>query len=372
MARPIARPWPCGQGDREPEHGAHRDGRVRGGGGRPQRKSSCEAATTRRSAARRTTCRSACGARNQYQKACFYARLANEKSRAIADANWIARCHNLMGNLHLVRSRLEPALREYRKALAIRLKEPRLNEFGVGILRDNIGYCLLLLEKHEEGIREILEARELAERVGNRRLLCDCSTTSHSANMQLRKLEEAEREGSGRSSSPRKLERATSSRIATTCSARSTSCGGQRSPARSLLLPAPEPSPEPAVPARFPLHSSTSATSSPCDSPEGGLLLRRLAASDTPHRRNLLRLGRIDRRRPAREARHRSRPSPRSPRREQRVGAQGANRDSRTAERRRRSSPRPPTLSRISRPRRCSIRTPAISWSSGIAMTAAS
>jgi len=53
----------------------------------------------------------------------------------------------------------EPALREYRKALAIRLKEPRLNEFGVGILRDNIGYCLLLLEKHEEGIREILEAQ---------------------------------------------------------------------------------------------------------------------------------------------------------------------------------------------------------------------
>ncbi|MBI3450886.1 MAG: hypothetical protein HY049_18475 [Acidobacteria bacterium] len=132
---------------------------------------------------------------NQYQKACFYARLANEKSRAIADANWIARCHNLMGNLHLVRSRLEPALREYRKALAIRLKEPRLNEFGVGILRDNIGYCLLLLEKHEEGIREIREARALAEKVGNRRLLCDCCHDLSFGYMQLRKLEEAEREG---------------------------------------------------------------------------------------------------------------------------------------------------------------------------------
>lgn len=132
---------------------------------------------------------------NQYQKACFYARLAGEKSRHIADPNWIARCHNLMGNLHLVQSRLEPALKEYRKALAIRTKEKKPNEFGIGILKDNIGYCLLLIGRHEEGTREILEARDLAERVGNKRLVCDCCHDLAFGYMQLRKLEEAEEQG---------------------------------------------------------------------------------------------------------------------------------------------------------------------------------
>jgi tetratricopeptide (TPR) repeat protein len=132
---------------------------------------------------------------NQYQKACFYARLAGEKSRAIADPNWIARCHNLMGNLHLVQSRLEPALREYRKALALRLKEKKPNEFGIAILRDNIGYSLLLLGRHEEGIREILQARALAGKVGNLRLVCDCRHDLAFGYMQLRKLQEAEEEG---------------------------------------------------------------------------------------------------------------------------------------------------------------------------------
>jgi len=132
---------------------------------------------------------------NQYQKACFYAKLAAEKSRQLDDPNWVARCHNLMGNLHLVQSRLEPALREYRKALAIRLKERDLNEFGIGILRDNIGYCHLLLGRYEEGVREILLARDLAEKVGNKRLVCDCCHDLSFGYMQLRRLELAEEEG---------------------------------------------------------------------------------------------------------------------------------------------------------------------------------
>lgn len=131
----------------------------------------------------------------QYQKACFYARLAGEKSRAIADPNWIARCHNLLGNLHLVRSRLAPALREYRKALAIRIREKTLNKFGIGILKDNIGYVLILLGRYEEGIREILDARKLAKEVGNSRSVCECSHDLAFGYMQVRNLEQAERCG---------------------------------------------------------------------------------------------------------------------------------------------------------------------------------
>lgn len=131
----------------------------------------------------------------QYQKACFYARLAAEKAKALKDYNWIARCHNLMGNLHLMQSRLDPALKEYRKALAIRGKEATPNRFAIGILRDNIGYCLLLLGRYEEGIREITEARKLAREVGNTRSFCECSHDLAFGYMQLRKLDQAESHG---------------------------------------------------------------------------------------------------------------------------------------------------------------------------------
>ena len=131
----------------------------------------------------------------QYQKACFYARLAMEKSRAVKDPGWTARCHNLMGNLHLMQSRLDAALREYRKALAIRLREKTLNKFGVGILKDNIGYCLILLGRSEEGIAEILEGLTLAEEVGNTRCVCECAHDLAFGLMQTRRLEEAEGHG---------------------------------------------------------------------------------------------------------------------------------------------------------------------------------
>ena len=127
----------------------------------------------------------------QYPRACFYARLAMERSRALKDSGWVARCHNLMGNLHLMQSRLEPALREYRKALAIRLEEKTLNKFAVGILKDNIGYSLVLLGRYEEGVAEIAEALKLAEEVGNTRCACECEHDLAFGLMQLRRLDEA-------------------------------------------------------------------------------------------------------------------------------------------------------------------------------------
>ena len=132
---------------------------------------------------------------NRHQKATFYARLAVEKARAIKDQNWIARCHNLYGNLHLAQSRFLSALREYRKALAVRVKEKTPNHFAIGILKDNIGYCLLLIGRYEEGIAEIHEAARHARKVGNRRCLCECQHDLAFGLMQLRMLREAERHG---------------------------------------------------------------------------------------------------------------------------------------------------------------------------------
>lgn len=131
----------------------------------------------------------------KHHRATFYARLAVEKAGAIQDDNWIARCHNLRGNLHLVQSRFAEALKEYRKALSVRLHEKEQNLFSIGILRDNVGYCLLLIGRYEDGIAEIRQAARLAEKVGNRRCLCECHHDLAFGLMQTRKLGEAESHG---------------------------------------------------------------------------------------------------------------------------------------------------------------------------------
>lgn len=131
----------------------------------------------------------------KHQKAFVYARKAIEKSRALGDLNWMARCHNLMGNIYLVQSHLDKSLVEYRKALRLRLKEPELNRFSVAILKDNIGYCLMLQGHYEKGIHAVREALEIVTDIGSKKCICECAHDLSFGYMQLRRLEEAETHG---------------------------------------------------------------------------------------------------------------------------------------------------------------------------------
>ncbi len=131
----------------------------------------------------------------QFQKAFVYANKAYEKSRAIHDLNWMARCHNMIGNIYLVQSRLDKALSQYQKALALRLKESELNRFSVAILKDNIGYCHMLQGQYEKGIRHVSEALELANDLHSKKCICECSHDLSFGYMQVRRLEEAQRYG---------------------------------------------------------------------------------------------------------------------------------------------------------------------------------
>ncbi len=128
----------------------------------------------------------------QFQKAFLYAKKAHEKSAILKDLNWMARCHNLIGNIYLVQSHLNKALDQYQKALEIRLKEPELNRFSVAILKDNIGYCQMLQGHYEKGIRNVREALDLVTELGSKKCLCECSHDLSFGYMQLRRLEEAE------------------------------------------------------------------------------------------------------------------------------------------------------------------------------------
>ncbi len=131
----------------------------------------------------------------QHQKAFTYAQKAYEKSRTLEDLNWMARCHNLIGNIYLVQCHLDKALRQYQKALALRLREKTINTFSVAILKDNIGYCLLLQGQYDRGIRFVQEALDLVTKLDSRKCICECAHDLSFGYMQLRQLEEAEQHG---------------------------------------------------------------------------------------------------------------------------------------------------------------------------------
>jgi len=131
----------------------------------------------------------------QHQKAFVYAKKAYESSRALGDPSWQARCHNLIGNIYLVQSRLDKALAEYEKALALRLKEPVPNTFSIAILRDNIGYCQMLNGDYRRGIANVKAALSLVSRLGSRKCICECAHDLSFGYMQLRKLDLAEAYG---------------------------------------------------------------------------------------------------------------------------------------------------------------------------------
>lgn len=128
----------------------------------------------------------------QFQKAFIYARKAFEKSKALGDITWMARCYNLIGNIHLVQSHLDKALQHYRKALALRLREKVTNEYSVAILRDNIGYCLMLRGDYDAGIDSVRQALDAVTKLGSKKCICECAHDLSFGLMQLRRLDEAE------------------------------------------------------------------------------------------------------------------------------------------------------------------------------------
>jgi tetratricopeptide (TPR) repeat protein len=110
----------------------------------------------------------------RYDRALFYARLSIRKANESGDLAGQARCHNLLGNIHVNLSALDEALAEYRRALVLRRKEPGDNRFSLAILLENLGYCRLLRGERKPGVRLLLRALGMARDVGDRRCQADC------------------------------------------------------------------------------------------------------------------------------------------------------------------------------------------------------
>jgi tetratricopeptide (TPR) repeat protein len=110
----------------------------------------------------------------RHEKALAYARRALERARAIGAPDRLAMVHNLVGNILLGQSYLDEALAEYEAALVLRGCQGGDTRYSCAILLENLGYCLLLKRRFEEGMARIREGLDLAVAVGDRRCEAEC------------------------------------------------------------------------------------------------------------------------------------------------------------------------------------------------------
>lgn len=111
---------------------------------------------------------------SRHERALSYARRAMERARELGTTEYLAPAHNLLGNIHLAQSRMQEALSEYETSLALREAQPEDTRFSRAILLENIGYCLLLLHRFEEGLARIEDGLAMAEEVDDKRCRAEC------------------------------------------------------------------------------------------------------------------------------------------------------------------------------------------------------
>jgi tetratricopeptide (TPR) repeat protein len=139
----------------------------------------------------------ACSLRRQgrYERALAYAGRAMERARAIGSPDFLAPVHNLLGNVHLNQNYLDEALAEYEAALALRRGQEGDTRFSRAILEENIGYCLILQRRVDEGFEHLHRALALAEETGDRRCRAECLQDLCYAHLMDGQVEEAIAEG---------------------------------------------------------------------------------------------------------------------------------------------------------------------------------
>jgi len=127
----------------------------------------------------------------RWDRARIFAEMAMENARTLDGDLWVARCHNLLGNLHLCQSNADDAVKEYHKSLQLRLGQKGDTRFPRAILLDNIGYCGLLNGEYHKGLGRIHEALDLATEIGASRCLAESLQDLCFGYMKLGELDQA-------------------------------------------------------------------------------------------------------------------------------------------------------------------------------------
>lgn len=101
-----------------------------------------------------------------YKKSGFYARIALDRARLSGRGDWLATCHNQLGNALLCESVVENASQEYQRALELLAPEPSLPR---ALMLDNLGYCRVLQGRHQEGYALLYASLRMLRRLCSER-----------------------------------------------------------------------------------------------------------------------------------------------------------------------------------------------------------
>jgi tetratricopeptide (TPR) repeat protein len=102
--------------------------------------------------------------RRDARKALFYARIAQRHAEELGEPAYLASTANHLGAVLLASSRFEEAEEALREALAWNAKEAGESEVWRAQAKDNLGYCLIALDRVDEGMTLVHEALEALRR----------------------------------------------------------------------------------------------------------------------------------------------------------------------------------------------------------------
>jgi len=103
--------------------------------------------------------------REEFKKALFYARVARERSERTGYEDWMASSYNQIGSLLIAESQFEDARAELEKALELMPHDdPR--SMDRALVKENLGYCLLVQKEYWRGFRLLFEALRSLRRAG--------------------------------------------------------------------------------------------------------------------------------------------------------------------------------------------------------------
>lgn len=127
-----------------------------------------------------------------YKKSAFYARIALDRAKLLGRTDWLASCHNQLGNALLSDSFVAESSREYETALELIPAKPSLWR---GWITGNLGYCRVLQGRYSEGYPLLYESLSLLRRHGAERYQIIARLDLCLAHLETRRYEHAWRHG---------------------------------------------------------------------------------------------------------------------------------------------------------------------------------
>ena len=97
-----------------------------------------------------------------YRKSLFYSRVARTHAERLGRMDWLASCHNQIGNALLATSFFDGARKEYETAFEL---VPEDAHFERALILDSLGYCRLVQGRHSEGFGMIFSSLRTLRRL---------------------------------------------------------------------------------------------------------------------------------------------------------------------------------------------------------------